>query len=51
MSRHASYGKAAKGGKKRNVLKRLERIRLMKSRDHWKDRKSVFHLPKTKVVS
>lgn len=49
MSRHKSYGKAATGGKKRNVLKRLERVQLMKERDQWKDRTSVFNLPKTKV--
>lgn len=50
MSRHPSYGKATKGGKKRNVLKRFERVRLMKEKDQWQNRESVFHLPKTKVV-
>lgn len=49
MSKHASYGKATKGTQKRNVLKRFERVRLMKARDHWKERVSVFGLPKTKV--
>ena len=51
MSRHKSYGKAATGGKTRNVLKRLERVQLMKDRDQWKDRTSVYKLPKTKVAS
>ncbi|MBM3193090.1 MAG: small basic protein [Chlamydiae bacterium] len=51
MSKHGSYGKANKGTKKRNVFTRFERIKLMKSRDHWKDRASVFGLPKTKVPS
>lgn len=51
MSKHPSYGKAVKAGKKRNVLKRFERVQLMKERDQWKDRSSVYNLPKTKVVS
>lgn len=50
MSKHPSYGKATKGGKKRNVLKRFERVNVMKAKDLWQDRGSVFHLPKTKVV-
>jgi small basic protein (TIGR04137 family) len=51
MSRHRSYGKATTGAKKRNVLKRFERVQLMKERDQWKERVSVFSLPKTKVAS
>ncbi len=51
MSRHPSYGKALKGGKKRNVLKRFERVQVMKDRDQWQDRSTVFNLPKTKVTS
>lgn len=51
MSKHGSYGKATKGTKKRNVLSRFERVKLMKLRDHWKGRLSVFGLPKTKVPS
>lgn len=51
MSRHPSYGKATSGAKKKNVLKRFERVQLMKERDQWKDRVSVFNLPKTKVSS
>ncbi len=49
MSKHGSYGKATKGVQKRNVLKRFERVRLMKEREVWKDRVSVFGLPKTKA--
>jgi small basic protein (TIGR04137 family) len=51
MSKHPSYGKSTTGGKKRNVLTRFERVQLMKSRDHWKERVSVLSLPKTKVPS
>jgi small basic protein (TIGR04137 family) len=50
MSRHPSYGKASSGEKVRNVLKRFERIQLLKSRDQWKENTSVFNLPKTKVI-
>ena len=51
MSRHKSYGKATSGAQKKNVLKRFERIQLMKEREQWKEGSSVFNLPKTKVVS
>jgi small basic protein (TIGR04137 family) len=33
---------------KRNVLKRIERIDLMKKRGQWKEGQSVLSLPKTK---
>jgi small basic protein (TIGR04137 family) len=49
MSQHPSYGKAIKGGKKRNVLKRFERIDVLKKIGRWKDgeNKIVTGLPKT----
>ena len=50
MSKHRSYGKKASGGKKRNVLKRFERVKVLKERGHWGDRATVFNLPKTKTV-
>lgn len=49
MSRHKSYGKAIKGTQKRNVLKRFERIEVLKKLGRWdaeKDKK-VTGLPKT----
>ncbi|MCI5052229.1 MAG: small basic protein [Simkaniaceae bacterium] len=51
MSRHKSYGKSSKGGKKRNVLKRFERIDVLKTIGKWKDgeNKQVTNLPKTPV--
>lgn len=51
MSRHRSYGKSSKVAKKRNVLKRFERIDLMKERGRWKEgvNKKVTGLPKTLV--
>ena len=49
MSRHSSYGKASKTAKKRNVLKRYERIEVLKKIGKWKtgENKRVTGLPKT----
>lgn len=49
MSRHISYGKSSKKGKKRNVLKRFERIEVLKKLNKWKEgeNKKVTGLPKT----
>lgn len=53
MSRHPSYGKANKGGKKRNVLKRYERIDKLRHLGKWTDgeNKKVTGLPKTAANS
>jgi len=50
MSRDTSYGGQKKGGSKKTVLTRSERIALMIKRGVWGDRKSVTGLPKTRVV-
>jgi len=50
MSRHASFGKANKGAKKRNVLKRFERVDVLKKLGRWNDRARVTGLPKTPVL-
>jgi small basic protein (TIGR04137 family) len=49
MTRHRSYGKASKGATKRNVLKRYERIDVLRKIGKWKDgeNKEVTGLPKT----
>ena len=51
MSRHPSYGKSNKGDKKRNVLKRFERIDVLRKIGKWEDGKNskVTSLPKTPV--
>ncbi|MGE3953722.1 MAG: small basic protein [Parachlamydiales bacterium] len=51
MSRHPSYGKAGGGEQKRNVLKRFERIDVLRKLGRWKDgeNKRVTGLPKTPV--
>jgi small basic protein (TIGR04137 family) len=52
MSRHSSFGKAGKGAKKRNVLKRFERIDVLKKLGRWDSEKAkkVTGLPKTPVM-
>lgn len=52
MTRHASYGKSNKSGKKKNVLKRFDRIEVLRKLGKWVDgqNKKVTGLPKTPVV-
>lgn len=51
MSRHPSYGNPNKGATKRSVLKRFERIAVLKKLDRWNpDNKKVTGLPKTPVL-
>ena len=48
MSQHRSLKTAGSVGTKRSVLKRGERIKLLKSRGLWKDGRLPTSLPKTK---
>ena len=48
MSMHSSLKGAAKIRTKRNVLKRFERIDVLKKDGKWKDGDRAFNLPKTK---
>lgn len=52
MSRHPSYGKAGKTTTKRNVLKRFERLDVLKKLGRWKDSENtrITGLPKTPVA-
>ena len=51
MSRHPSYGKAGKTAAKRNVLKRFERIDVLKKLRRWNDTdEKITGLPKTPVL-
>ena len=48
MSQHSSLKSARSAvGAKRSVLKRFERVKLMKKRGHWKEGQSALGLPKT----
>ncbi len=51
MSRHPSFGKANKGAKKRNVLKRFERVDVLKKLGRWDENEvKVTGLPKTPIL-
>jgi len=52
MSRHPSFGKAGKTAAKRNVLKRFERLDVLKKLGRWKENENVriTGLPKTPVA-
>jgi len=48
MSQHSSLKGSSKIAAKRNVLKRFERVELMKKRGQWKENTRGFGIPKTK---
>src|SRR5213083_908519 len=48
MSQHRSLKGTSTIAAKRNVLKRFERVELLKKRGQWKDDQKVTGLPKTK---
>ena len=48
MSQHSSLKSVSRIAVKRNVLKRFERIDLMKGRGKWKEGDRGMGLPKTK---
>ena len=48
MSQHRSLRGTSTIVAKRNVLKRLERVELLKKRGQWKEGRKVIGLPKTK---
>jgi len=50
MSQHRSLKGASTLGAKRNVLKRFERVEILKKRGLWKPGDRVTGLPKTKPV-
>lgn len=50
MSRHPSLKGSTKIVKKRNVLKRYERIDILSKEEKWKEGNKALGLPKTKIV-
>lgn len=48
MSQHPSYKSSSSSAVKRNVLKRFERVELLKKRGEWKEGDRVVGLKKTK---
>jgi len=51
MSQHTSFKTSSSSTVKRNVLKRFERVDLLKKRGQWKDGDRVQGLRKTKPES
>ena len=51
MSQHRSLRVESAAASKRNVLKRYERVELLKKRGQWKPGDRVTGLPKTKPES
>lgn len=51
MSKHSSLKASGSAGGKRSVMKRFERVKVLKQRGLWKEGQSPIGLPKTKGVS
>ncbi len=49
MSIHSSLRASGKGKKHRSVLKRFERLKVLKDKGLWSDEKSVLGIPKVKM--
>ena len=50
MSIHPSLSISDKDKKQRSVLKRTERIRMMKEKGQWKEGDDIYRLPKIKTI-
>jgi len=48
MSQHPSLKGSKSVGTKRSVLKRFERVKLLRSRGEWPEGRTAVGLPKTK---
>lgn len=50
MSQHPSLRSADKDKAQRSVLKRYERVKILKDKEKWTDKDSVYKLPKLKIT-
>jgi len=50
MSQHPSLSSSDKGKQHRSVLKRYEKLRILKEKEKWDEKDSVFGLAKVKVI-
>lgn len=50
MSQHRSLRVASAAGAKRNVMKRFERVEMLKKRGQWKEGDRVIGLRKTRPL-
>ena len=50
MSQHPSLRSPDKDKAQRSVLKRYERVKILKDKETWTEKDSVYKLPKLKVI-
>ncbi len=50
MSQHPSLRSSDKDKAQRSVLKRFERIKILKDKESWTEKDSVYKLPKLKIT-
>ena len=50
MSQHPSLRSSDKDKAQRSVLKRYERVKILKDKEKWTEKDSVYKLPKIKIV-
>jgi len=50
MSQHPSLRSSDKDKQHRSVLKRHERLKILKDKEKWEEKDSVFGLPKVKIL-
>ncbi len=50
MSQHPSLRSSDKGKQHRSVLKRYEKLKILKEKEKWDDKDSIFGLAKVKVI-
>ena len=50
MSQHPSLRSSDKDKQHRSVLKRYERVKILKDKEKWEEGSSVFGLPKVKIL-
>ena len=50
MSQHPSLSSSGKDKAHRSVLKRYERVKMLKEKEKWDNKESVYGLPKVKII-
>lgn len=50
MSQHPSLRSSDKDKAQRSVLKRFERVKILKDKESWTEKDSVYKLPKLKIT-
>ncbi len=50
MSIHPSFKRSSRSKRHRSVLKRFERLKTLFDKEEWEEGKSIFGLPKIKIL-